>query len=130
MKARRKTGTETGTGTEKGFTLIEVLVAIAMISVGVLGLAANTISVTQGNRISASTTIAINLAQGKIEEIKAQSSFANETVTDSPRGAIFTRTWVISDSPEANLKQIEVTVSWTEYGVSRSVALNTYVYTG
>ena len=57
------------TGTEKGFTLIEVLVAIAMIAVGVLGLAANTVSVTQGNRISASTTVAINLAQEKIDGV-------------------------------------------------------------
>lgn len=118
---------------EAGFTLIEVLVAVAIIAIGVLALAANTISVTQGNRVSANYTIAVNLAQEKMEEVRAQSSFTNGTATDTSTGSTgvpFTRTRVIGDSSETNLKQIDVTVSWTEYGVSRSVALSTYVYTG
>jgi type IV pilus modification protein PilV len=57
---------------ERGFTLIEVLVAIAIISVGVLALGANTTSISRSNRLSANTTIAVNLAQEKLEEAKAQ----------------------------------------------------------
>lgn len=128
MKVKKKIKRETG------FTVIEVLVAIAIIAVGVLALAANTVSVTQGNRISANTTIATNLAQEKIEEVKAQSAFTDGTVTDTVEGSsgiTFTRTRLISNSSlAAHLRQIDVTVSWTEYGVSRSVAFSTYVYTG
>jgi type IV pilus assembly protein PilV len=118
---------------ERGFTLIEVLVAIAIISVGVLALGANTTSISRSNRLSANTTIAVNLAQEKLEEAKAQTSFANGTFTDTPpgpAGSTFTRALVISDSPEAGLKQVDVTVTWMEYGAERSVGLNTYVYSG
>lgn len=121
------------TGTEFGFTLIEVLVAIAIISVGILALGANTTSISRSNRLSANTTIAVNLAQEKIEEVKAQTAFANGTFTDTPPGPagnVFTRALVISDSPEAGLKQVDVTVTWIEYGAARSVALSTYVYSG
>jgi len=122
-----------------GFTIIEVLVAIVVLVVGLLAIANNTISVTRGNRISATYTTAINLAQKKMEEIKAQSSFSNVTNIPDPNnpitatgasGGIFTRTWSISNSTESDLKQVDVTASWTEYGVTRTVRLSTYVYTG
>jgi prepilin-type N-terminal cleavage/methylation domain-containing protein len=116
-----------------GFTLIEVLVAITIISVGILALGANTTSISRSNRLSADTTIAVNLAQEKIEEAKAQTIFANGTFTDTPPGPagnVFTRALVISDSPEAGLKQVDVTVTWIDYGMARSVTLGTYVYSG
>lgn len=119
--------------TERGFTVIEVLVAIAIISVGVLALGANTTSITRSNRLSANTTIAVNLAQEKLEEAKAQPSLTNGTFADvppGPTGSLFSRTLAIIDSPEARLKQVDVTVTWIEYGVERSVALGTYVYSG
>ena len=118
---------------ERGFTLIEVLVAIAIISIGVLALGANTTSITRSNRLSANTTIAVNLAQEKLEEAKAQLSLPNGIFTDvppGPTGSIFARTLAITDSPEVGLKQADVTVTWTDYGTERSVMLSTYVYSG
>lgn len=119
---------------QDGFTLNEILVSIALIAIGVIGFSVNTIGVIQGNYISANVTIATNLAQDKMEEVKAQTSFTNGTVTDTDTGASgipFTRTRTISDvSGESNLKDIEVKVSWREYLIDREVTINTLIYVG
>jgi prepilin-type N-terminal cleavage/methylation domain-containing protein len=119
---------------QEGFTLNEILVSIALIAIGVIGFSVNTIGVIQGNYISSNVTVATSLAQEKMEEVKAQTSFTNGTVTDTVTGASgipFTRTRTISDvSGESNLKDIEVKVSWTDYLINRNVTVKTLVYIG
>lgn len=125
---------------QDGFTLNEILVSIALIAIGVIGFSVNTIGVIQGNYISANVTIATNLAQDKMEQLKAQTSLTNVTnqadsnnpiTSTGASGGIFTRTWTISDvSGESNLKDIEVKVSWREYLIDREVTINTLIYVG
>lgn len=119
---------------QEGFTLNEILVAIALIAIGVIGFSVNTIGVIQGNYISSNVTVATSLAQEKMEEVKAQTSFTNGTVTDTVTGASgipFTRDRTISDvSGESNLKDVEVKVSWTEYLINRNVTVKTLIYIG
>lgn len=125
---------------QKGFTLNEVLIAVALIAIGVLGFSLNTAGVIQGNQVSGSITIATNLAQEKLEELKAQTSFTNVTnaadasnpiTTIGDSGGRFTRTWTIKDSTlGSGLKEISVDVSWTEYLITRNVVLATLVFTG
>lgn len=127
---------------QEGFTLNEVLLAIALIAIGILGFSLNTAGVIQGNRISSSVTIATNLAQAKLEEIKAQTTWTNVNASDANNpitetgggggtGDRFTRTWTIQDSSlGSNLKETSVQVSWTEYGIGRQVVLATLIFTG
>jgi len=138
---------------EEGFTLIEVLAAIAIIAFGVLAFAANTVSLTQGNYISSNYTIALNLAQKKMEEFKAVTpplgscppssnpsqvcadtdaddnpvKINSQGTTSSP-GNIFSRSWAIT-LQSGGVYKVDVTVSWTDYS-SRSVVLTTYVPSG
>ncbi len=53
-----------------GFTLIEVLVALVILSVGLLGLAMFQITAIKGNAIAAKWTVATELAQDRIERFR------------------------------------------------------------
>jgi len=55
-----------------GFTLIEVLIAIVVLSVGLLGMAALSVGIIRGNAVSKNLSTASTLAQDKIEEIWEQ----------------------------------------------------------
>lgn len=111
-----------GKSVAAGFTLIEILVGMSIFSVAVLGLAAGTVGVIRANQTSHLRTSAINLAQGKLEELKAMTATAFSGLScpcsDNPvsSGASFNRTWVITQgSPVAGVNRIDVTVTWTDY---------------
>ena len=106
-----------------GFTLIEVLVAMSIFAIAVLGLAVGATSVMRANQTSYFSTIATNLAQDKLEELKGKTS-ANITACssscDSPaktfNNVTFTRTWTVTpDNPALGVIRIDVTVTWTDY---------------
>jgi len=91
---------------EKGFTLIEVMVALVVMLLGMLGTMAMQYYAVNGNAFSREMRIATNLGQQKLEELKT-TSYANLTaaVTDAPPagnaisgGLAFTRRWwVVAD---------------------------------
>ena len=54
----------------KGFTLIEIMVAVTLLSVGLLGMAGLTVGIMRGNSLSNQVTTATALAQAKMEDIK------------------------------------------------------------
>ena len=125
---------------QKGFTFNEVLVALSVVVVGVLGYFLTTLGVIRGNATSDHYTVAVALAHDKMEELKAVANLINEDrcpdtgdrgiTAVGALGGIFDRCWKISDSPlGANLKQIDVTVSWRDYE-SREVTFSTLIYTG
>jgi prepilin-type N-terminal cleavage/methylation domain-containing protein len=125
---------------QRGFTFNEVLVAMSIVVVAVLGYSLSTIGVVRGNAASNHYSVAVNLAQDKMEELKAAAKVINEdrcpgagdhgiNAVGAP-GGIFDRCWRVSDSPlGAHLKQIDVTVSWRDYE-NREVTLSTLTYTG
>ena len=117
---------------EAGLALLEAIVALALLTATVLAVGANVVSVAQGHRVSSNYTIAVNLAQQKMEEAKARGSLANGVATDYPAGSsgiTFIRALEIRDvSFSKSLKRIDVTLSWTEQGLGRSVAFSTYAF--
>ena len=117
---------------EAGLALLEAIVALALITATVLAVGANVVSVAQGHRVSSNYTIAVNLAQQKMEEAKARGSLANGVASDYPAGSsgiTFIRTLEIRDvSFSKSLMRVDVTLSWTEQGLGRSVAFSTYAF--
>jgi hypothetical protein len=124
---------------QSGFTFNEILVAMNIIVIAILGYSLNTVAVIRGNFANQNTTIAINLAQDKMEQLKAQEALVDEdrcpSSGDQGIGAtgvangIFDRCWKIFDSPlGTHLKQIDVKVSWREHE-DREVIVTTLIYT-
>jgi len=118
----------------RGFTLIEIMVAIALLVIGILGLIATATSVIQGNAISRQMTTAMALAQEQMEILKRLSYTASDLTSGShndpgnPLSTIYSRTWTVTpDTPAASMKTVTVTVSWTRKGSNHSVNLQTII---
>ena len=117
---------------QNGFTLLEVLVAIVILTIGLLGTAGLTTGVIRGNHYSKNVTSATAVAQTKLEAIKS-GGYVYATTANFPSDAVsmggmtFTRTTTITNSsPAANMKTVSVTVGWTESNnTARSVNLQT-----
>ncbi|MBM3220946.1 MAG: prepilin-type N-terminal cleavage/methylation domain-containing protein [Candidatus Rokubacteria bacterium] len=120
---------------ERGMTLIEVLVAMTIITVGLTAIATGMQLGTSGISSAQQETTATFLAEQKIEDIKAfalstatAQGFTNVTAANFPAEAYKTltggyngyrRTTSITD-PSATMKVVAVSVFYVPVGVSRS----------
>jgi prepilin-type N-terminal cleavage/methylation domain-containing protein len=121
--------------TEDGLTLIETLIALAIFSIGILGVAQLQLWNIKNNTTGNITTQATMLARTQLEELKNigdVTDLTNGADADNPinpdgsAGGIFTRSWTISNPHGGNIsRQIQVTVSWNRRGQNRSVILTT-----
>jgi len=127
---------------DKGFTLIEVLTAIMLLTIGLLGTAALTAGVIRGNVAGKNQTTATAIAQSCFQENRrvgytnaGTSNSGNGcpvgTATVTLGGVAFTRVLGTIDVSVTNMKTLTVTVSWTEGTVgSKSITLKTSVASG
>lgn len=113
--------------TERGFTLLEALITIVVLVVGVVVLLqVFSIGMFADTGVE-NTTIALNLAQEKMEEIKDASSYAGIDSFAAVRAnlggnfADFDREVTVSGDP----KQVNVVVYWTVKGEDQSMNLVT-----
>ena len=104
---------------DNGFTLVEILIAILILTVGLLGMASLTVAIIKGNKLSADLTKATVLAQDKMEEIRRirETGYSNvvpetKAVCPSPDDEYKREVLVTDDSPATNMKTVIVTVYW------------------
>ena len=99
-----------------GFTLLEVLVAIVILTAGLLGMASLTGTIIHGNKLSNDLTTATTLAQDKMEDIQrvGYSGVTSETkaLLSSPYDEYKREVTVTDDSPATDLKTVSVKVYW------------------
>jgi len=104
-----------------GFTLIEVLIAILILSVGLLGMAALTAGIINGNRFSNDMSTATTLAQERMEEIR-RLGYSGMPSTDTTTTENYStiagypeykrETLTDADAPAPGMKTITVTTYW------------------
>jgi type IV pilus modification protein PilV len=118
---------------ENGFTLLEVLFALAIFSIGLLAVNAMTTMTIKSNYMSKNLTTAVHLAQNKLDALKAGSYASvvdsSESGLDSQETAgagIFNRSVAVTTSANPNYKTVEVVVSWSDPDL-RQVAMKTIV---
>ena len=124
----------------KGFTILEVMVAMVFLAVGLLGIAGLHLATISGNHSASHITLAVNLAEDKIEELK-RLEFSDAALSDTDsiktdvgtniRGnpTLFTnpdhgddspvsglvRVWNVADAtPAIGLKTVTVIVGWEQ----------------
>ena len=101
----------------KGFSLVEILVSLVILSVTLLALAALMVTATQGNAAGGHITEATTLAQDKLEELRVASWASLVSGTDVRRGSTgidYSRSWNPVTNPQSNQRWVAVTVSWTD----------------
>ena len=96
-----------------GYSLIEVLVAMAIFAIASLSLSAGAVAVIRAGQVSERLTQATIFAQGKMEEFRAEFEPLRDG-SDTPQAG-FVRNWQVSfDTPETGVARIDVTVSWSD----------------
>ena len=106
---------------EHGFSLLELLVAITVLSIGLLGIAGLQGSSIKRNVSAIRNTEATALIEDKIEEYRntPYTSITEGTETDSALGSggVFNRTSTVqNNTPMPDTKTITVEVSWSDPG--------------
>lgn len=128
-----------------GFTLLEVLVALVILMVGLLGALLLQTTAIQGNAFSRELQTGVVLAEDLMEQVKVidfDDPLLSSVPADNPHenvelagvanpideqgvsGGIYTRRWTVTDSAP-NSKTITATVNWNIKGENHSVTMTT-----
>jgi prepilin-type N-terminal cleavage/methylation domain-containing protein len=101
----------------RGFTLAEVVVAILLLTIGVLASASLTAALIRSNRGVTNRMLAAETLQLKVEDLQSQGyeDLASGSDTATFGGLTFTRSWTVTgESPAPNLKTVTMTVTWSD----------------
>jgi prepilin-type N-terminal cleavage/methylation domain-containing protein len=106
---------------QRGFTVVEVLIALLVLLIGMAGILSMQLTSVQATAFSRHATEASVLAEDKMEELRTMPTAALADASDQvdargvldPQG-LYTRAWTIASVPPH--LAITVTVSWLEQG--------------
>ena len=117
----------------RGFSLIEMIIGLVLLAVGLGAMAALSISLSNIMSRNQNYSAACNLAEQKVEELRNETYGA---IIDGDDGgsinqaggddgaAIYSRSWTVDDdTPAANMKTVLVSVSWDQWGETRTYEL-------
>jgi len=99
----------------RGFSLIEMLISLVILSVSLLAIASLMAMTTRNNASGTQMTEAVNLAQDKIEELSVTPTGNLLPGTDQKKGSTgvnYSRNWTVLPNATGNLRAVTVTVNW------------------
>jgi prepilin-type N-terminal cleavage/methylation domain-containing protein len=115
----------------RGFSLIEVLVALVILSISLLALGGLMVTTTKSNAFGGHMTEAATFAQDRLEALKVApwiNIVSGNDIVQGSTGIGFNRNWIVStllnpNPPPVDLQRtVTITVSWND-GISRSIRL-------
>lgn len=115
------------TSSERGFTLVEVMVSVLLTAIATSGLIGLFMVETRSAGYSRHATEATVLAQDVMEQLRTGTATGTASVSGLDEsgqvvaGGMFTRTWTVTAG--AGFDEMVVTVDWTEDGKGRTVTL-------
>ncbi len=111
----------------KGFTLIEILIALAIFSIGILGVASMQIFSVNYNSHARRLTEATTRGVETLETLMTLpydsgnlDSGSSYEITDG----IYTVSWDVTADPVLDFKTINMTVTWSERGTAKIIRFN------
>lgn len=115
----------------KGFSLIEMLIAMVILSISLLALAGLMVTTTKNNSFGSHMTEATTFAQDRLEALRV-TPWANivsgNDIVQGSTGINYNRSWNVSillnpNPPPNDLqKTVNITVSWND-GINRSIRI-------
>lgn len=122
----------------RGFSLIEVVCALAVLGIGLMAVAGLQMSAVRNNSTGNEMTIALMLAEARIETLKNTDDLSTLPLTSTTEsgidangqpGGMYDRITTVSNTLGGNFsRQIEVTVRWRRLVGSRSLTLSTLTH--
>jgi prepilin-type N-terminal cleavage/methylation domain-containing protein len=106
-------------GRRAGFTLVEALVGVSLFGIVALGATALFISLMSVSSLNAHHAAATELAQAELEDLRslAYDDISARESTATVGGIEYAIATAVQDAtPAANMKTIDVTVSWVDQG--------------
>ena len=111
---------------QKGFTLVEVMIGMAIFVIGYLAVGSMQMLAIKGNSSARKTTEAATLAADRLETLIVLP-YDNLRDGDSVTQGAYKVSWDFDDGPLPNTKLITVTVTWQHRGTRNFEA--TYIRT-
>lgn len=112
-------------GSSRGFSLIEVLTALVVLGVGLMGLARLQLHLLAGTADTAAYDHAVRLANAQLEALRFTRLAGGMPVSGADEPSVqrltFSRRWVINCNPDA-LCQATTRVRWREPGAGAAAA--------
>ena len=115
---------------QNGFSLIEVLIAMAILAMSMLAAATMQLGSIRNNATGNMVTQATMLAKAQMEVLKNTADVTtladgtqNNIDADGLPGGIYNRSWTVSNLG-TTARRIMVTVQWSKRGRSRTIVLS------
>ncbi len=118
---------------EGGFSFIDVMLSLVILTFSVLALADLQLIASSGNKASQGLTTAASLGEAKLEALKKNTPCANivaeaATPVTAADGTTYTRTvTVTNNSPMINTKTVIVTMTWTDGSKTHTIPMSTII---
>jgi prepilin-type N-terminal cleavage/methylation domain-containing protein len=118
---------------QTGFTIVELMITVVLAGIIIPAVAISLTNLAVVNKQARDQALANMLAQNKVETLRSAgynslnngtTSFSAElpNIMGSPKSASYT-----ISSPQTGIKQIDISISYTEYKSTKALAYKTYV---